>query len=175
MKKKLMTCVEESTDHKRVDENSTNFACADEVQYESKGNDDTKYELDSNITIQNLKRKRFQKPSRRQAEEILRSIISEVISALYIEHDCGFSAACPAWWCELVAKNAEIKSEIEKLTEEMKKLDIDIEQTKKEALSTFSTKLKCQNETIPTGWRELVRRKADHPTPAPDMTNQGSQ
>ena len=75
--------------------------------------------------------KRKRKPSkqerleRRLAAAISSQLVEELVGRLEIEHNCGISPACPAWWCEGLIERKKLVRNIDQLTEDIAKLQLE--------------------------------------------------
>ena len=49
-----------------------------------------------------------EKSARKMGRELSSQLVEEVLLGMEIEHDCGISLACPAWFCETFTNRKEI-------------------------------------------------------------------
>ena len=75
--------------------------------------------------------KRERKPSKQEilesrlAAAISSQLVEELVGRLEIEHNCGISPACPAWWCEGLIERKKLVRNIDQLTEDIAKLQLE--------------------------------------------------
>ena len=56
------------------------------------------------------KKDKIREEERQAAEEVAGSMLDTVMGMLAEQHDCGYSTACPGWWCEMMARKKAIGS-----------------------------------------------------------------
>ena len=48
------------------------------------------------------KKDRMREEERQAAQDIEGSMLDLVMDRLCVQHDCGYSTACPGWWCMMM-------------------------------------------------------------------------
>ena len=98
--------------------------------------------------------------SRRMAEQATENIITTILESVSSQHDCGYSTACPAWYCEMICERNELDIEIEKLSEQIKQLELEKQSMEEICTSGRIPTILILTETgrktddlLPHGWK----------------------
>ena len=68
---------------------------------------------------------RIREEERQAAGEVAGSMLDTIMGMVAVQHDCGYSTACPGWWCERMAKKKLLESAIEQVTSLIESLKLD--------------------------------------------------
>jgi hypothetical protein len=98
--------------------------------------------------------------SRRMAEQATKNIITTILESVSSQHDCGYSTACPAWFCEMICERKELDIEIDNLSEQIKQLEIEEQSMEEICTSGRIPTILILTETgrktddlLPNGWK----------------------
>ena len=68
---------------------------------------------------------RIREEERQAAREVAGSMLDTIMGMVAVQHDCGYSTACPGWWCERMAKKKLLESAIEQVTSLIERLKLE--------------------------------------------------
>jgi hypothetical protein len=94
------------------------------------------------------------------AEQAVKYTITTILESISSQHDCGYSTACPAWYCEMICERNELSIEIDKLSEQIKQLDLEEQSVEETSTSGRIPTILILTETgletddlLPHGWK----------------------
>ena len=94
------------------------------------------------------------------AEQATKNIITTILESVSSQHDCGYSSACPAWYCEMICERNELSIEIDKVSDQIKQLELEEQSVEEMCTSGRIPTILILTETgrktddlLPHGWK----------------------